>query len=455
MTTALTGETQIPPGERDEWTWNAETKLPASADVVIIGGGIVGCTAAFFLARRGVSVLLLEKGRVAGEQSGRNWGWVRQQGRAAVELPLMQASMEIWQTLAEKTGEDVGFVRGGCLYLAENEEQLQYYRDWVPTGDAAGLDTRILNPRELSSVLIGPVQRWAGAMYTASDGKAEPNRATPAIARAAVRAGARIISRCAARGVETAAGRVSGVITEHGPVAAPTVVCAAGAWTSLFSRTVGVTVPQLKVKGTVARTAPARKILDGEAYSPSAAIRRRADGGYTVAHGTALEHFIAPSSFRFAWKFLPALKQERAGMSLRIGRDFFDELVALRRWQPDRVSPFERHRMLSPAPSAGILKKMQSDLRNCFPEIAGAPVLETWAGMIETSPDVVPIISSVDTPDGFVVATGFSGHGFGIGPGAGAAVADLVSGAVPRVDLSPFRLQRFFDGSPIRPGPTI
>lgn len=142
-------------------------------------------------------------------------------------------------------------------------------------------------------------------------------------------------------------------------------------------------------------------------------------------------------------------------MSLRIGREFFDELSALRRWQPDRVSPFERHRMLSPAPSAGILKKMQSDLRNCFPEIAGAPVLETWAGMIETSPDVVPIISPVDTPDGYVVATGFSGHGFGIGPGAGAAVADLVSGATPRVDLSPFRLQRFFDGSPIRPGPTI
>jgi glycine/D-amino acid oxidase-like deaminating enzyme len=257
------------------------------------------------------------------------------------------------------------------------------------------------------------------------------------------------------RGIEQAAGRVERVITEHGVIAAPVAVCSAGAWSSLFCRPLGITVPQLRVKGTVARTAPAPKVWDGAAFSPHVAIRRRRDGGYTVAHGLTLEHALGPSTFRFAWQFLPALRQESGAIRLRLGREFFDELATPRRWPMDRTSPFERQRVLAPAPSPRILGEIRNGLLRYFPEIAAVPFAETWAGMIEASPDVLPIISPVEGIAGFFIATGFSGHGFGIGPAAGRLVADMVTGAARESELLPFRLQRFFDGSPIRPGPSI
>jgi glycine/D-amino acid oxidase-like deaminating enzyme len=450
------GEQQVGRTLRDEWTWNAtSTPLPQSVDVVIIGGGIVGVSTALFLARRGISVLVCEKGRLAGEQSGRNWGWVRQQGRSPIELPLMMESLRLWQDFARELGEDLGFTQRGCLYLADNARDLDALGQWLPTAREVGLDTRLLTSRELGTVLRSGADRWAGAIYTPSDGRAEPSRAVSGIARAACRAGARMVSGCAVRGIESAAGRVSGVITEHGFVATPTVLCAAGAWTSLFCRSIDIVVPQLRVKGTVARLAATTEVLEGEAWSPHVAIRRRADGGYTVAHGSALHHSIVPATFRFASKFFRAFLQEHGAIRLRLGPDFLRALATSRRWALDRESPFERARVLDPAPDNRVLAEMRTALQRWFPEIAGAPFVETWGGMIESSPDVLPIISRAESLPGFFVATGFSGHGFGIGPGAGRLAADLLTGSARAAEGTPFRLSRFFDGSPIRPGPTI
>jgi glycine/D-amino acid oxidase-like deaminating enzyme len=450
------GEQQVGKALRDEWAWSsASAPLPRAVDVAIIGGGIIGCSAAYFLARRGISVLVCEKGRIAGEQSGRNWGWVRQQGRSPIELPLMMESMRIWQGFARDLGEDLGFAQRGCLYLAGNREDLEAFGNWLPTARENRLDTRLLSNRELAIVLKGDANRWAGAMYTASDGRAEPSRAVPGIARAAVRAGARIVSSCAVRGIERAAGRTQAVVTEHGVVSAPTVICAGGAWTSLFCRSVDIAVPQMRVKSTVARTAPAAEVLRGEAWSRHVAIRRRCDGGYTVAHGSALHHSLVPATFRFGTKFWPAFLQEHGAIRLRLGRDFLDALRTPRRWDLDRESPFERERVLDPAPDARVLSEMRAALDRWFPEMGAAPFVETWAGMIESSPDILPIISKVAALEGLFVATGFSGHGFGIGPGAGQLVADMVTGRASAATLAPFRLSRFFDGSPIRPGPTI
>ena len=450
------GEPQINAGHTDEWAWNGpSSQLPASVDVVIIGGGIVGCSAAYFLARSGVSVLLCEKGRIAGEQSGRNWGWVRQQGRSPVELPMMMRSLRIWQSFERELQEDVGFTQGGSLCLAETSEQLESFRAWLAIAKEHELDTRMLSAHELGSILRSAPNRWVGAMYTASDARAEPNRAAPSIARAALRAGARVVSSCAVRGLDRTNGRVHAAITEHGVVRTSAVVCAGGAWTSLFCRSIDVTVPQLLVKGTVARTAPTVEILPGEAWSRDVAIRRRRDGGYTVARGSALEHALVPATFRFLSKFLPALRQEHGAVRIRLGRDFLVALATPRRWDLSRSSPFERERVLNPAPDPGDLTEIGRALARAFPEIAGAPLAETWAGMIESSPDVLPIISAVDGLEGFFVATGFSGHGFGIGPGAGQLVAELVMKRASSDELAPFRLSRFYDGSPIRPGPTI
>lgn len=450
----MQGEQQVYSSLTDEWAWSDARALPGAVDVAVIGGGIVGCSAAYFLAREGLRVALFEKGRIAGEQSGRNWGWVRQQGRSPVELPLMMRSLQLWLELREELG-DIGFKQGGSLYLARDAAELTQLEEWLSVAREHGLDTRLLDARELAAVLRTDDPRWSGALHTASDARAEPSRAAPAIARAAQRRGAQVFSHCAVRGIDRVAGRVQGVMTERGRVSASMVVCAGGAWTSSFCRSIGITFPQLTVLGTVARTSPTREILDGEAWCPALAIRRRADGGYTVAHGGSFLHALTPSTLRHARKFWPALLQDHESIRVRLGWGFLEALRSPSKWGMDEVSPYERQRMLHPAPEKQVLQQMRAALERWFPEIAPAAFVESWGGMIETSPDVLPVISHVAGHEGFLVASGFSGHGFGIGPGAGKLIADMIRGVAARDEVRAFRLQRFFDGSPIRPGPSI
>lgn len=440
-------------------TWSgapaAPPQCPPSADVVIIGGGIVGVSTAWFLARAGIKVALCEKGFIAGEQSGRNWGWVRIQGRDPREVPMMIESLAIWRTLAEDIGEDVGYAEGGCLFGLRTEKELQDAEAWLPTAREFGLPTRMISSDEMQPFVGDAARQWRGALYTHDDGRAEPHLAAPAIARAAGRAGATIMTGCAVRGISTQAGRVSGVVTEHGEIRTSTVLCAAGAWSSMFCRSLGIPVPQLKVRGTVARTSAAESSLDGNLFDSKIGIRKRQDGGYTVAHGAILDHGITPSTFRYAFKFLPALKEEFKVLRIRFGRDFIEEWRRPTRWSLDQPSPFEAERVLDPEPSPRIMAGIRRNLAATFPELAGVDIVESWAGMVETSPDVVPIIGEQEALPGFHIATGFSGHGFGLGPGAGKSLAALLTGSDDGVDLSAFRLGRFFDGSPIRPMSSI
>ena len=440
-------------------TWSGPlkppSKLPTAADVVVIGGGIVGVSTAWFLAKQGVSVVLCEKGHIAGEQSGRNWGWVRVQGRDTREIPMMLESLRIWDELKHEFGEDVGFTRGGCFFTANSEKQLEKLGAWVETAREFGIDTRLLQAAELREHVTHSAIDWSGALYTATDGRAEPHKAAPAIARAAIRSGATVLTSCAVRGVETSAGRVSAVVTEHGTIRTAAVLCAAGAWTSLFCGSLGIDVPQLKVKGTVARTAPGLKVLNGNIFDDSLGIRRREDGGYTIAHGSLLEHPVTPSSFRYFTKFIPALRQELKILRLSFGREFLDEWQTPQSWPLDVPSVFEATRVLNPKPGRRALKGIRRNLDRLFPQLGKTPIVESWAGMIESSPDVVPIIDSIDRLPGFHIATGFSGHGFGIGPGAGKAIAGMLMGKNSGIDISPLRLGRFFDGSPIRPQSSI
>ena len=223
----------------------------------------------------------------------------------------------------------------------------------------------------------------------------------------------------------------------------------------MFCRSLDIDVPQLRVLGTVARTAPAENVLNGNLFDDRLGIRRRQDGGYTVAHGAVLEHPVTPSSFRYFFKFIPVLMQEFKIVRLSFGRDFIDEWSIPKRWDLDKVSPFERTRVLDPTPNPAVLKGIRRNLDAIFPGLADTPIIESWAGMIESSPDVAPIIDSVDSLQGFHVATGFSGHGFGIGPGAGKAIAGMLTGKNSGIDISELKLSRFFDGSPIRPQASI
>ncbi len=428
---------------------------PTDAEVVIIGGGIIGVSTAYFLSKQGINVTLCEKGHIAGEQSSRNWGWVRKQGRAAEELPMMIRSLEIWRELATEIGDEIGFQQGGCLYLAKTDKDLAHFTSWLELAEKHALDTRILQADELGSVVECRPGDWCGGMYTPSDGRAEPHTAVLAIARAAERQGATILTACAVRGIETSAGNLASVVTEHGNIKSNTVVCAGGAWSSLFCHPLGISLPQLTVRNTVARTAPAEAITSGAVWSQPVALRRRRDDGYTVAHGSAAEHFLDGASFRNFAKFLPAMLREIGAIRLRPRSTLLRDLNSTLRWPLDAVSPFERTRVLNPPPSPKIIREIRRNLDRHFPVLKDSPFVETWAGMIDVTPDVKPIISTCDELPGFYIATGFSGHGFGIGPGAGEALAKLVTNVDPDIDLNPFRLGRFFDGSKLSLGPTL
>ncbi len=421
------------------------TRVPDTSDVVIVGGGIIGTAAAYYLARGGIDVTLCEKGRVAGEQSSRNWGFVRQQGRDPAEIPTIIESLRLWNGLAEEIGEDVGFTRAGALYLASTERQLARYEAWLEHARQYQLDTRLLSREEVRKALPGSRGEWVGGLHTPSDGRAEPALATPALARAARRQGATIVEQCAVRGLDTQAGRVSGVVTEHGRIAASTVLCAGGAWSSLFCARHGIVLPQLKVRSSVFRTAPAPLVSETAIWSQDVAFRRRQDGGYTVAHGSATEVPIVPDTLRWARSFMPSYRDERSRLRLRLDSRFLTELRTPRRWSLDGPSPFEATRVNDPAPSQRILDQAARNLARLFPALAPVPVVESWAGLIDVTPDAVPVIAPVDELPGFHLATGFSGHGFGIGPAAGRLAAEMVSGIPTSIDRTPFRLERFFD----------
>ncbi len=438
------------------WTQSLSvaTAVPSKADVVVIGGGIIGVSTAWFLAKQGVSVAVCEKGHIAGEQSGRNWGWVRQQGRDAREMPMIVESLAIWRQLAQELGEDVGYRQHGILYLAHSDAQLARYAVWAKLAEEFETGTRVIAPKELRQLVPGASGPWLGALYTPTDGRAEPHKATAALARAVQREGGSILTGCALRGIETTQGQVSAVVTERGQIQTSTVLCAAGAWTSMFCRSLGIRLPQLRVRGTVARTAPAPRVFEGAMSDRRLALRRREDGGYTVAAASFIDHPITPSTLRFGAQFGRALLADARSMRLSFGRPFFDELATPKSWSLDEASPFEQRRVLNPAPNPKALQHIRKHLDATFPELAGIPLVESWAGMIETTPDVVPVIDEVDGLRGFHVATGFSGHGFGIGPGAGKAIAGLITGNDTGPSLHEFRLSRFSDGTRLSPQTT-
>ena len=423
--------------------------LPGTVDVVVVGGGIVGVCTALELVERGLSVALCEKGEVGGEQSSRNWGWVRVSRRDPREIELVLAAQRLWRGMARRLGETVGYVRGGIVFAAHDEAELARQERWLAHATPRQVRARMLDAAGFAALFPGMTLDGPGALHTADDGRAEPQLAAPAIARACRARGAHVLTRCAVRGVERTGGRIAGVVTERGTIRCDRVVLAGGAWSSLFCASLGIRLPQLKLLSSALRTAPLAGGPSTALWTSRYAVRRRADGGYSIASGHRNVADIVPDSLRYFRPFLPALRAEWSSLSLRVGRQSLAELRTPRRWALDAVSPFERTRVLDPPPAVRHPGEALAALRTDCPVFANARVEQVWAGLIDVTPDAIPVISAVDALPGFHVATGFSGHGFGIGPGAGRLMADLVTGREPLVDPQAFRLSRFSDGSPI------
>ncbi|UIJ94639.1 FAD-binding oxidoreductase [Sinorhizobium meliloti] len=432
-----------------------DPSLPGSADVVIIGGGIIGASTALFLAERGVKVVLCEKGVLGGEQSSRNWGWVRVMGRDRREIPLAMEALKIWDTLDARVGGETGFRRSGILYISETEQDVANRDAWLAIAKPHGVDSRQLTADETRERMAGAAIRYKGALYTPSDGRAEPQKAVPAIAAGARRAGAHIVTGCAVRGIEKSAGRVSAVITEKGRIETSTVVLAGGAWSRLFCKGLGIRLPQLKVRNTVLRTAPLEGGPDGAGATATYAYRKRLDGGYTIATAGANLHPLVPDTLAFFRDFRAARRAEGEAVQAGLSAQSWRELFEIASVPLDRPGAFERHRILDPRPDPKSVLKAFEEAKKALPKLRTVEPVQIWAGLIDVTPDVVPVISLAQELPGLVIATGFSGHGFGIGPGAGHLVADLVTGNPPIVDPSAFRLSRFADGSPIEIAPPV
>ena len=417
--------------------------LPEAADAVVIGAGIVGAFTAYELARRGLQVALIEKGRVGAEQSSRNWGWCRQQNRDARELPISTQSLALWEAFARDTGQETGFCRCGLLYLSDDDAEIAGWARWCTFAATVGLTSHVLGPDEASDRGRATGRRWKGGVFSPSDGIADPSRAAPAVARAVRTLGGTVHQGCAARGLETHGGRVSGVVTERGTIRTPLVVLAAGAWASSFCHQLGIVFPQAAIRSSILTVSRGDGDLPDALHTKRISVTRRGDGGHTLAISGLARLDLTPGMVRFGQHFVPMFaKRWRSLMpgglqGLSAGHE------TRRRWPLDRPTPMERLRILDPRPDSRTVAETHRRAVALLPGLAGSQVTAAWAGYIDSTPDGVPAIGPVAAVPGLILAAGFSGHGFGIGPGAGHLAADLATGAAPLVDPRPYDPERF------------
>ena len=418
-------------------------RMPRRTGVAIIGGGIVGLSAALTLAERGIAVTVLEKGRIAGEQSSRNLGWVRKTIRHAVDLPLAIAAEQLWHDMPERVGSDVGYTASGIMYVARTRAEMDSYEEWFSSVSDFGFDTRLLTPEEIDNLAPGGNGSWIGGIYTPSDGRAEPTLAPSAIARAAMAKGAVIVENCAARSLVKTGGRVSGVMTETGELQCDQVILAGGVMTRRFLGNEGLSFPTLPVVASVIRTAPMDGPTDIAVGGPDFSFRKGVTGGYTIIQRAALSVPLIADSLLVGHRYLPLLKSQWKNIRISLSREALDDMPLARRWQAGDQTPFERRRTIDPRVDRGLIAEALRNASRAWPVFETARIERTWAGMIDVTPDSLPVICNVEQVPGLTVASGFSGHGFGTGPAAGQLAADLATGSAPLVDPAPYRFDRF------------
>ncbi|OYR14993.1 NAD(P)/FAD-dependent oxidoreductase [Brucella thiophenivorans] len=416
--------------------------LPKEADVVVIGGGVVGVFTAYYLARSGVKVALLEKGRIAAEQSSRNWGWCRQQNRDVRELPMATKSLDLWDKIAEETGEDSGFKRCGLLYLSQDEAEIAGWARWRDFAKTVGVTTHMLSGAEATERGKATGRAWKGGVFSPTDGIADPSRAVPVVARGVMAAGGTVHQNCAARGLELSGGRVSGVVTEAGTIQTKTVVMSGGAWASSFCHQLGVRFPQAAVRASILSVAPGAVGLPDALHTSQVSLTRRHDGGYTLAISGRARVDVTPQQLRFSREFIPMFTRRWRSLAPGGTQGWCSGHETLSKWSLDKITPMEKNRILDPKPDEGQISLTYQRARDLLPELAKTPIANRWAGYIDSTPDGVPAIGEIETVPGFILAAGFSGHGFGIGPGAGRMIADVILGREPIVDPNPYKPER-------------
>ena len=423
---------------------NLAAELPKSTTVVIIGGGIVGLTAALTLAERNVPVVVLEKGRFVGEQSSRNLGWIRKTNRAENDVPLAVESDRLWASMNKRVGAEVGYRQSGIMFLGKTDKEIAGYESWLKSIDHMNLGSKLLTPRQINELVPGGIGDWKGALYTPSDGRAEPELAASAIANAAQEKGVILIENCSARTLSTTAGRVSGVVTERGEIRCNNVLLASGAWSRRFLGNMGIRFPTLPLFLSVFKTKPLPHIpIEVAVGAPNFSFRKHIDGSFIMMQRGALDAPLTIDHIKIGTQYLEAFKHGKDMMHVRFNSFFFEDLKLGRRWSKGDISPFEKVRTFNPPINQSFNQDALNNLRQAWPAFNDAEIENEWSGAIDVTPDSNPDIANIDAVPGLTVAIGFSGHGFGTSPAAGQLAADLVMGSTPLIDPTPYRFSRF------------
>jgi glycine/D-amino acid oxidase-like deaminating enzyme len=417
--------------------------LPQAADAVVIGGGIVGSFAAYYLAGRGLKVALVEKGRIGAEQSSRNWGWCRQQNRDARELPMATRSLDLWEAFSADSGEDTGFSRCGLLYLSNDDDELARWARWRDFAKTVGVTSHMLETAEATRRGAATGRVWKGGAFAPTDGTADPASAAPAVGRAILKRGSTVHQMCAARGLETEGGRVSAVVTEHGVIKTRTAILAGGAWASSFCHQFGIRFQLASIRSSILSVSAGAQGLPDALHTAAISVTRRGDGGHTLAISGRGRVDPTPQQLRFSPQFMPMFLRRWRSLMPGGVQGLFAGHETLRRWRLDQPTPMEHMRILDPAPDRHTIRLTHRRALDLLPALKATKLSAAWAGYIDSTPDGVPAIGEIAALPGLILAAGFSGHGFGLGPGAGHLIADIVAGTVPIVDPGPFAPDRF------------
>ena len=415
-------------------------------EVIVIGCGISGCAVAYYLAKRGAQVILLEKGQIADEASGRTWGAVRRQGRQAAEVPLAIESLKLWDNLSEELGSETHFIRGGNLLLAVTDKELVEFEETVKITRELGLESDIVTWEKAQEIVPGLSGRFKGGMYSPGDGYAHPVKTTTAFARAAQENGAKIHTRCAVEKIEASNGRVTGVVTETGHrIEADVIVNAAGVWAPRLAGTCGVRIPLRVIRTHVTITEPQPDHQAPLVWTPRVAFRPTVDGNILLGAGAAarFDHDIDLNSLRDLRYFWQGFKQFRKKMQLHIGNKLLNDILSHVPGTTQNQRYFASTVGVEPEVNWDTIRQMREAFFEYMPGLKGLRFVKTWAGLIDLTPDILPVLGEAPGVKGLILATGFSGHGFALGPITGRLISEIVLDGKPSLPLDDFRLARF------------
>jgi sarcosine oxidase subunit beta len=368
-----------------------------TTEAVVIGGGVIGSSIAYHLARSGVRTTLLEKNAIACAASGASAGGVRQQGRDPRELPLSLRATVRWATLEEELTADIHYRRGGHLTLAETAQERDTLAASVERQRAAGLDLVLVEGDDLRELAPAVAPHVIAGSYSRDDGHANPGLTTKAFAAAAARHGAEIRTGVSVLSLEVSGGRVTGVRTDQGIIAADVTILAAGAWSKTLVAGVGIDLP-IAPMGL-------QMLL-------------------TEATPHCLDQVLGSMGRRLSFKQLPN------GQFL-IGGGWPGD------WSLDRSMGH-----VLPASVWGSTLAATA----LVPAAREVGLADAWVGIEARAADDVPILGPVAGLDGLVIAAGFSGHGFQLSPAIGQVIAELIVEGAPSIPLDALHLSRF-DGA--------